>query len=81
MERLPKLDRVALRREMQAEVEKLLEEVADAVDDAPSGRLIRDSEEPVRDAVGRFRQRLYELTMQKKVDAAEAAFSPSEKRG
>ena len=81
MEHLPKLDRVALRREIQEEVSKLLEEVCDAVDDAPPGRLIRDSEERVRDTVGRFRQRLYELVMQKKVDAAEAAFPPSAQRG
>ncbi len=55
-------------------------EVADAVDAAPRGRLIRDSEEPVRDAVGRFRTQLFQRAMQQKVNAAEAAFPPSAQR-
>lgn len=80
MERLPKLDRAALRREVQGDIERLLQTVADAVDDAPSGRLIRDSEERVRDAVGRFRTSLFQRCMQLKVNAAEAAFPPSAQR-
>lgn len=74
---LPKLDREKLRLQLLAKFEKLIIEVSDAVDDAPDGRWIRDSEEKVRDAVDFFRQELYELAMQAKVDAAEAAFSPS----
>jgi len=50
---LPKLDRERLLRELLAEFERTVEEVADAVDDAPAGRLIRDSEEPARDALDR----------------------------
>jgi hypothetical protein len=52
--------------------------VADAVDGAPQGRVIRDSEEKARDALDRFRQVAYEKAIQMKVNAAEAAFSPSE---
>ncbi len=52
-------------------------EVADAVDNAPVGRVIRDSEEPARDALDRFRQKVYERVLQAKIDAAEAAFPPS----
>ncbi len=74
---LPKLDRAKLRQQLLAEFERVVEEVADAVDDAPAGRLIRDSEEKARDALDRFRQVVYEQTMQTKVDAAEAAFPPS----
>ena len=81
MERLPKLNREALRRELQADFERLLNEVADAVDAAPCGRLIRDSEEPVRDAVGRFRTTLFQRAVQQKVNAAEAAFPPSAQCG
>jgi hypothetical protein len=77
MEALPKLDREALRKRMLAEFERTLTEVADAVDGAQAGRLIRDSEEPARVALDRFRQVMYETAMQAKVDAAEAAFSPS----
>ena len=78
MEALPKLDREALRKRMLAEFERTLTEVADAVDGAKAGRLIRDSEEPARVALDRFRQVMYETAMQTKMDAAEAAFPPSE---
>lgn len=76
-EPLPKLDRDALRGALRLELEKLLDEVADAVDQAPTGRIIRDSEEPVRDALDRFREVVYEKTLQLKLTAAEAAFPPS----
>jgi hypothetical protein len=78
---LPKLDREKLRKELLAEFERTVEEVADAVDDAPAGRVIRDSEEKARDALDRFRQRVYQHALQAKVDAAEAAFPPSDQRG
>jgi hypothetical protein len=54
--------------------------VADAVDGAAQGRVIRDSEEKARDALDRFRQVAYEKAIQMKVNAAEAAFPPSEQR-
>lgn len=81
MDALPKLDRAALRERLLAEFERTLTEVADAVDGAPAGRLIRDSEEPARVALDRFRQTVYEAAMQEKLDAAEAAFPPSSQRG
>jgi hypothetical protein len=77
---LPKMDRNAYREQMRAEVERVLTEVADAVDDAPCGHVIRDSEEKARDALDRFRQIAYEKAIQMKVSAAEAAFPPSEQR-
>jgi hypothetical protein len=77
---LPKLDREAYERQMRAEVERVLQEVADAVDNAPQGRVIRDSEEQARDALDRFRKMAYEKAIQMKVNAAEAAFPPSEQR-
>ena len=80
MDELPKLDRESLRARMLAEFERTFAEVADAVDQAPRGRLIRDSEEPARVALDRFRQVMYEAAMQAKVDAAEAAFPPSAER-
>ena len=78
---LPKLDRERLLNELLAEAERTVHEVADAVDEAPAGRLIRDSEEPARDALDRFRQVVYERILQAKVNAAEAAFPPSDERG
>lgn len=77
---LPKLDRAVYFAEMRAEVERTLQEVADAVDDAPVGRVIRNSEERARDALDRFRRVAYEKAIQRKIDAAEAAFPPSVQR-
>ncbi len=77
---LPKLDREAYENQMRAEIERVLQEVADAVDNAPQGRVIRDSEEKARDALDRFRRVAYEKAIQMKVNAAEAAFPPSEQR-
>jgi hypothetical protein len=74
---LPKLDRAALRAQLLVEFERTVEEVADAVDNAPAGRVIRDSEEPARIALDRFRCQVYEAALQVKVEAAEAAFPPS----
>jgi hypothetical protein len=78
---LPELDREQLMRELLAEAERTVNEVADAVDNAPVGRIIADSEEPARDALDRFRQTVYEQVLQAKANAAEAAFPPSDQRG
>lgn len=78
---LPKVDRAALRAQLLAEFERTVEEVVDAVDQAPAGRIIRDSEEPARVALDRFRCQVYEAALQAKVEAAEAAFPPSGQRG
>jgi hypothetical protein len=40
--------------------------------------VIRDSEENARDSLDRFRQIVYEQGLQAKIDAAEAAFPPSD---
>ncbi len=78
---VPKLDRAKLREELLSEFERVVEEVSDAFDDAPCGRIIRDSEEKARDTLDRFRQVVYERALQGKVNAAEAAFPPSAERG
>jgi hypothetical protein len=74
---IPQMDRETFKRHMRTELETLMEEMADAVDNAPAGRIIRDSEERVRDLFAEFRQKAFEKAMQLKVDAAEAAFPPS----
>lgn len=74
----PRMDREKFKQRMHVELEVLLEEMVDAVDNAPAGRIIRDSEEKVRDLFARFRRKAFEEAMQAKVDAAEAAFPPSE---
>ena len=80
-DQLPILDRGKLLEELLIEAERTVNAVADAVDNAPAGRIIRDSEEPARDALDRFRRIVYERALQAKVDAAEAAFPPSAERG
>ena len=80
MDSLPKLDRDAYREALRVELERVVQEVADAVDNAPKGRVIRDSEEKARDALDRFRQAAFEKALQMKIDAAEAAFPPSGQR-
>ena len=74
MESMPKLDRDVYRAEMRVELERVLQEVTDAVDEALPGRVIRDSEEKARDALDRFRKTAYEKALQLKIDVAEAAF-------
>ena len=75
---LPKLDRAALRERLMADFVRTVEEVADAVDKAPVGCVIRDSEEPARVALDRLRAKVYEAVLQAKIDTAEAAFPPSD---
>ena len=52
-----------LKSALQSDIEKLLEEVAEAINKAKHGRIINDSEEPVRDASAEFRKRLYQKAL------------------
>jgi hypothetical protein len=62
---------------MREEVEQYLQQIMEAVNQAPDGAWISGSEEQVRDLTAAMRQRIYEQAVQKRVDAAEAAFPPS----
>ena len=64
---------------LQKEFKQLVEEVAEAMNSAQPGRIIADSEEPVRDASAVFREQLYQKAMDLLQDKQEA-FSPSEDR-
>jgi hypothetical protein len=67
-----------LKRAVADDFEKMLRETADAMNRARDGAIIADSEWIVRDAMARFRQKVYEKAVQMKADkAAKAAFSPS----
>jgi hypothetical protein len=76
MDRLPALSADELMERTRELFEQLMRQVTEAVNAAPEGRVIRDSEEQVRDLLGDFRQKVYETALQMRVDAAEAAFSP-----
>jgi hypothetical protein len=78
MEAMPKLSRDEFIQAMRQKMEAMLGRVADAVNDAPPGRVIAGSEEQVRDLFADFRQQAFEAAMQMRIDAAEAAFPPSE---
>jgi len=69
-----------LTKAMDAEYQKLVQQVKDAVNQAPDGAVISGSEELVRDAMARFRQKVYEKAVQLRTQAAQAAFSPSEEQ-
>jgi hypothetical protein len=55
MERLELLSVDEFVEAMRGECEQVMREVAQAVNAAGAGRLIRESEEPVRDVLGRLR--------------------------
>jgi hypothetical protein len=79
-EQNPKMSREQFVKAMREKFEKAMGQVADAVNDAMPGFIITDSEEKVRDVFADLRQEAYEMALQMRVDAAEAAFPPSEGR-
>lgn len=78
MDGIPKISREQYIEAMRSKFEEILGGVADAVNDAPEGRIIHASVEKVRDLFAVCRQVAYEAPLQARIDAAEAAFSPSE---
>src|SRR5215210_8576442 len=67
----------ALLEQLRGRFERLCQEVAAAVNEAPAGQVINASEEKVRDLLADFRQATYQAAVQLRTDAAQAAFSPS----
>jgi hypothetical protein len=78
MESTPKLSREQYLERMRGQVEEMLGQVADAVNEAPAGQIIHASEEKVRDLFAQVRRIAYETALQMRVEAAEAAFPPSQ---
>ncbi len=78
MQSTPKLSRDEFIAQMRERMEAMLGRVADAINEAPPGRIISGSEEQVRDLFTDLRHQAFETGLQMRVDAAEAAFSPSE---
>ena len=77
MEPMPPLDRHAYIVQMRQQMEAMLGQVADAINNAKDGEIIAGSECQVRDLFGNLRQKAFEVGLQMRTDAAEAAFSPS----
>ena len=68
-----------LKAALNGDIDRLVEQVAAAMNAAQPGRIINDSEEPVRDASAEFRQRLYQKAIDLLQDKdLQEDFSPSE---
>jgi len=68
-----------LKQALSADFDRMVEEIAEAMNAAQPGRIIADSEELVRDANAEFRQRAYEQALGLLQDK-QKAFSPSAER-
>jgi hypothetical protein len=77
METSPRISPQQFAESMKQEFEEFAKEVMDAVNSAPDGQWIAGSEEQVRDLCAEMRRKVFERALQKRVDAAEAAFPPS----
>lgn len=80
MDRLVQMDKQQYLSAMRPEMERILGQIADAVNSAPDGHLINGSEMQVRELMGRLRTVAYETAVQMRIDQTEGAFSPSEGR-
>lgn len=70
-----------LKAALQKDFDLLVSHVADAINTAQPGRIIADSEEPVRDANAEFRQQLYQKAIDLLQDnGLQKDFSPSAER-
>ena len=77
-----RLEAAELKQAMAAEFDQLVQETAEALNRARDGAIIADSEWIVREAMARFRQKVYQKAVQLKADkAAKAAFPPSAQPG
>ena len=77
MERLVQMDKERFIAEMQAEVQRILGQVADAVNNAPDGHVINGSEMAVRDAMVELQRQAFQKAVQMRIDSTESSFSPS----
>lgn len=67
---------------LEQEYEALKRKICDAMNAAKAGRIIADTEEPVRDAHAVFRQQAYQKAINLLAkQAGQEAFSPSGRRG
>lgn len=62
---------------IRAEFDQFAKDVMEAVNEASDGQWIAGSEEKVRDLCAQMRRAVFERAIQKRVQAAEAAFPPS----
>ncbi|HEY8744093.1 MAG TPA: hypothetical protein VIU62_13385 [Chloroflexota bacterium] len=75
------MDKQRYLSEMRSEMERVLGEVADAVNAAPDGKVINASEWQVHDLMEELRRVAYQKAVQMRIDSTEESFSPSQGRG
>lgn len=68
-----------LQQVLSRDFDRLLDEVVEAVNQAQPGHIIDDSEEPVREAAGAFRRKLFEKALE--LRSQREAFSPGGRSG
>ena len=68
-----------LKQALAGEIDQLAEAMAEAMNAARDGRIIADSEEPVRDAHAVFRQQAFQKAL-RLLQGKQEAFSPSGQR-
>jgi hypothetical protein len=68
-----------LKQVLAADFDQLVQKVAKAMNAAQGGRIIADTEEPVRQANAVFREQLYEKAI-RLLQNRQEAFSPSARR-
>ena len=73
----PRLSREEFIAQARKRMEEALGQVADAINEAPPGYLISGSERQVFNVFAKLKEEVYELGLQMRVDASEAAFPPS----
>ena len=81
MDGLKTMDKDAYVAHMQGECRRIMGQIADAINRAPTGNVISGSEMEVRDLMAQLRQKAFELGVQMRIDSSESTFSPSEGRG
>ena len=81
MEPLLTMDQQEYVQRMQAECRRMLEQVADAVNHAPTNNVISGSEMQVRELLAEFRKTAFQTAIQMRIDSHESSFSPSGGRG
>jgi hypothetical protein len=77
MDELPRISPDQLKAFLHERVDEVAEQIVAAMNAATPGRLIADTEEPVRQALAALSRAAYEAALQQKIDAAEASFPPS----
>jgi hypothetical protein len=74
---LKTMDKDAYVAQMQEECRRIMEQIAAAINTAPTGNVISGSEMEVRDLMAQLRQKAFEVGVQMRIDSTESSFSPS----